>query len=166
MIRAATVNDAAAIAAIYNHYIEHTAITFEEEAVAAEQMQSRIQTVQQAQLPWLVLEEQGTVLGYAYATPWRVRSAYRFSVESTVYLHKDAGGRGLGSQLYTELLAQLQQCGRRVVIGGIALPNQASVALHEKLGFEKVAHFAQVGLKFERWTDVGYWQLIFDQGAA
>ena len=98
-------------------------------------------------------------LGYAYATSWRVRSAYRFSVESTVYVATGHGGKGNGSALYRSLIAALREPGLQVVIGGLALPNEASVALHECIGFEKVAHFRRVGRKFEQWIDVGYWEL-------
>jgi phosphinothricin acetyltransferase len=158
LIRDAQVGDAAAIAEIYNHYVGSTTITFEEEPVTAEEMTRRLHAVQASGLPWLVAEIDGSVAGYAYATKWRERSAYRFSVESTVYLRHDAHGRGLGRALYEELLGALAATGVHVVIGGIAQPNPASVALHEKLGFENVAMFRQVGRKFDRWIDVGYWQ--------
>ena len=99
-------------------------------------------------------------MGYAYATAWRVRRGYRYSTEVTVYVDPGAGGRGIGSLLYTDLIAALQERGIHAAMGGIALPNDASVALHEKFGFKKVAHFEQVGVKFDRWIDVGYWQRI------
>jgi L-amino acid N-acyltransferase YncA len=111
--------------------------------------------------PWIVAESEGRIVGYAYATQWRERRAYRFSVESTVYLASDAIGAGIGSALYASLLDRLQQLDVRCVIGGIALPNSASVALHEKLGFVKVAQFEKVGWKQDRWIDVGYWQKVF-----
>jgi L-amino acid N-acyltransferase YncA len=158
-LRLATPDDGAAIAAIYNHYITTTTISFEEAEVSAADMAQRVADVLAAGLPWLVEVEGETLLGYAYATKWRVRHAYRFSVESTVYLAHDQARRGLGSRLYRELLERLRVAGCHLVIGGIALPNEASVALHEKLGFEKVAHFQEVGYKFNRWLDVGYWQL-------
>jgi phosphinothricin acetyltransferase len=158
MIRPATIADAAAIAAIYNHYVTTTTISFEEQAVTVEEMARRIGEVK-ARLPWYVLERDGAVLAYAYATPWRVRSAYRFSVESSVYVAPDQARQGLGTQLYRTLLDDLRARGLQVVIGGIAQPNPASVALHEALGFSKVAHFSRVGCKFGRWVDVGYWEL-------
>lgn len=159
LLRTACADDGEAIAAIYNPYIADTVISFEEAPVDAAEMRQRMAKVAEAGLPWLVAEEDGELLGYAYATPWRVRSAYRYAVESSVYLAPAARGRGLGSQLYTELLAILRQRGLHTVIGGIAQPNAASVALHEKLGFKQVAMFEQVGLKFGRWVDVGYWQV-------
>lgn len=159
MIRRATEEDAAEICEIYNHYVLETAFTFEEEPVGAEEMSQRIRETLPS-LPWLVWKEDERVLGYCYASKWKGRSAYRYSVESTVYLRPDGVGRGLGTKLYRSLLAELRDRELHVAIGGIALPNAASVALHEKLGFEKVAHFRQVGMKFNRWVDVGYWQLI------
>ncbi len=158
MIRAATPADAAAIAAIYNHYIATTTISFEEQAVTAAEMAQRIREVS-ATLPWLVHEEGGAIAGYAYATRWRVRSAYRFAAETSVYVAHGRGGQGIGSALYTALLAELRVRGMHMAIGGIAQPNPASVALHERLGFVKVAHFSEVGRKFGRWIDVGYWEL-------
>ena len=98
------------------------------------------------------------VVGYAYAGRWHDRSAYRYSVETTIYLDADHLGKSIGSGLYAALLQQLKERGMHVAIGGIALPNPGSVALHEKLGFRKVAHYGEVGFKFNRWIDVGYWQ--------
>jgi L-amino acid N-acyltransferase YncA len=158
MIRPATSDDAQAIAAIYNYYIDNTQVTFETEAVTAPEMSRRIGET--APLPWLVAEGPSGVIGYAYASKWRTRHAYRFSVETTVYLRQDASGRGIGSRLYGVLLDDVRARGVHTAIGGIALPNQASVALHEKLGFVECARFNEVGFKFDRWVDVGYWQLL------
>ncbi len=165
-IRLATAADAAAIIAIYNHYINNTTISFEEQAVTEVQMQERIAEVLAKGLPWLVLEIAGALVGYAYATPWRARHAYRFSVETTVYLAPGQARRGLGRQLYEELLARLTAHGCHLAIGGIALPNPASVGLHEALGFRQVACFNEVGYKFDQWLDVGYWQKILHVGGA
>jgi len=126
--------------------------------VTPEEIARRMERVQSACLPWLVAEEDSQVVGYACATPWKTRTAYRFSVEITVYLVPERAGRGIGSALYRNLLAILQARGIHAVIGGIALPNEASVALHEKFGLRKVAHFQEVGFKLNRWIDVGYWQ--------
>jgi L-amino acid N-acyltransferase YncA len=163
MIRNATTNDSGQIGDIYNHYVLRTPITFEEKRVPPEDMARRIQETLQS-LPWLVWEEERQVLGYAYASMWKGRSAYRHSVESTIYLHPDSVGKRIGSQLYGALLTDLRQRQFHTVIGGIALPNDASVALHEKFGFRKVAHFEQVGNKFGQWIDVGYWQLLLVKG--
>ena len=158
MIRTATVQDAEAISLIYNHYIANTVITFEEKLVKSDDIASRIKATQAAGLPWLVAENNNKVLGYAYASPWKSRSAYQFSVETSVYLAPDASRKGWGSQLYQALFIQLKTAKVRTVIGGIALPNPASIALHEKLGMQKSAHFSEVGYKLNQWVDVGYWQ--------
>jgi phosphinothricin acetyltransferase len=161
-IRLAQPADAAAICAIYNHYVETTAISFETDTVSVDTMAARIAEVQ-LQFPWLVFEEQGVVLGYAYASKWKPRAAYEKSVESSVYLHRDAGGRGIGKKLYKRLFEKLKAQGVHLVIGGIALPNAASVGLHESVGFIKCGQFSEVGRKFDRWIDVGYWQLNLEQ---
>ena len=161
-IRSATADDAAAIAAIYNPYVAHTCITFETDAVSAEEMHARIAGGDEANLPWLVAMSNGVVSGYAYASKWKGRCAYRYAAESTVYLDPSSQGHGVGRQLYIALLDRLKSRGIRTIIGGIALPNEASIRLHERLGFEKVAHFKRVGFKQDRWIDVGYWQLLLD----
>jgi phosphinothricin acetyltransferase len=159
MIRTCEARDAAAIAGIYNYYVRETVITFEEASVSADEMTRRIAAVG-AKFPWLVAEHDGGVVGWAYATEWRPRSAYRFSVETTVYVAESHHGRGIGAALYRALIEALRQRKLHSAVGGIALPNPASVALHEKLGFRKIAHFAEVGRKLDRWVDVGYWQLL------
>nr|WP_295708906.1 arsinothricin resistance N-acetyltransferase ArsN1 family B [uncultured Halomonas sp.] len=159
MIRDAEKGDSDAVAHLYNHYIENTPISFEEKPVPGAVIQQRIESVQSAGLPWIVAVEDDTVMGYAYATKWKDRSAYRFAVEASVYLAKQAHGRGLGASLYETLFAKLRESGIQTVIGGITLPNPASVALHEKMGMKKVAQFEKVGFKFGQWHDVGYWQL-------
>lgn len=162
ILRDATRTDAAAIAALYNPYILDTAVTFEETPVSADTMATRLDDTQRVGLPWLVLERDGCLLGYAYATPWKARSAYRCSVEVSVYVDRAAHGAGHGTQLFDALLRRVREAGMRAAIGGITLPNAASVALHEKFGFRHVGRFAQVGRKFDRWIDVGYWQRVFD----
>lgn len=158
LIREATVADGGPIAAIYNYYIDETIITFEEDRVDGHEMARRIRDVQLAALPWLVAVEEGAVAGYAYATTWRTRVAYRYCTEVTVYLDRYRFARGLGTALYEALFASLEGSGMHALLGCIALPNDASVALHEKFGMKKVAHFEEVGFKFGRWIDVGYWQ--------
>jgi L-amino acid N-acyltransferase YncA len=134
-------------------------ITFEEEPVDEPEMARRIGAVT-ALLPWLVFEREGTIEGYACATPWKARSAYRFAVESTVYVSRISVRRGIGTRLYEALIAELRARGMHCMIGGIALPNPASVALHEGLGFKKVAQFLEVGFKLGRRVDVAYWELM------
>ena len=159
MMRIATTADAAAIADIYNHYVRETVVTFEETPVSTDEMARRIADVG-TRYPWLIYEYDGAVVGWAYATEWKTRSAYRFSVETTVYLADSHRGRGTGTALYEALIAELKARKLHTAVGVIALPNSASVALHEKLGFAKIGHVAEVGRKFDRWVDVGYWQLI------
>lgn len=150
--------DETVIVDIYNHYIQHTTITFEETPLSALEMRDRIDACTQ-KYPWLVCEVDGQVMGYAYATAWKARAAYRHTVEATVYVREGCAGQGIGKALYTALLAALFEQGCHVVLGCIALPNAASVGLHEHMGFKQVAHFPEVGRKFEQWLDVGYWQI-------
>jgi phosphinothricin acetyltransferase len=157
-IREATPADAGPIAAIYNHYVAHTIVTFEEDLVSEGEMARRIEEVRAVPLPWLVAHEGGRVAGYAYATRWRARWGYRFSTEVTVYLDPAMAGRGIGSTLYGGLFPLLEAQGLHAIVGAIALPNPASVALHERFGMRQVAHFSEVGFKLGRWVDVGYWQ--------
>ena len=157
-IRTATIQDAQAICSIYNYYIENTVVTFEEEGVSAKEMAKRISTVS-SKYPFLAAEHENTVIGYAYATEWKNRSAYRFSAEITIYLDHEMKGKGIGSLLFSALLDQLRKTNLHALVGGIALPNSASVALHEKYGFKKIAQFEEVGFKFNQWVDVGYWEL-------
>jgi L-amino acid N-acyltransferase YncA len=158
-IRHCLPSDAARICEIYNHYVRETVITFEEEPVAESEMASRIREIG-GRWTWLVAEDAGTVAGYAYASAWKTRSAYRYSVESTVYIAPEQTRRGFGMLLYRALIAALRARNVHYVTGGIALPNPASVALHERLGFRKIGHFSEVGFKLGRWVDVGYWELI------
>jgi len=159
MIRPATSGDAEQIAAIYNYYVENSTVTFEEEPLPAPEIERRIIDVS-TNNPWLVSEQQDLITGYAYATPFDARGAYRNSVETTVYLTRDNIGQGLGSKLYAALIEDLRSRNRHCAVGKIALPNGASVALHEKFGFEKVAQLREIGFKFDQWIDVGYWELL------
>ena len=159
MIRIATEQDAQAITSIYNYYIENTVVTFETEVISVDTILARMKTVNVANLPWLVaVNNQGQVVGYAYASPFRERYAYRFSVEITVYIDKTSAKQGFGTALYMALISELKALKMHVIIGVITLPNEQSVALHEKMGMTKVAHFYEIGYKFEQWLDVGYWQ--------
>jgi L-amino acid N-acyltransferase YncA len=158
MIRAATESDAQAIADIYNYYIANTVVAFEEQAISKNDILERMEKITGAGLPGLVAEDGGVVIGYAYAGKWNVRSAYRHTVESTVYLSNSSVAKGWGTRLYQALFDTLRHKSIHVVIGGITLPNPASVALHEKFGMKQVAHFPEVGFKFGKWLDVGYWQ--------
>ncbi len=156
-IRPITESDAAATCAIYNAYVLETVITFEQTPVIETDMAQRIRDTT-ALYPWLVAEINEKIVAYAYATRWRTRAAYDHTLESTIYVDLHYTGRGIAKPLYLELLRELKARGVHVVVGCIALPNDASIALHEKCGFVKVAHFPRVGRKFERWVDVGFWQ--------
>lgn len=156
-IRACNQEDIPAICGIYNHYIAHTVITFEETPVSVVEMQKRVETNSQL-FPWLVYEENEKIIGYAYASKWKDRSAYKYTAEVTVYLHPAHCAKGIGSILYQALIEQLSKNGIHVLLACIAIPNTASETIHEKFGFHQVAHFREVGFKFGRWLDVGYWQ--------
>ena len=162
MIRAVKLEDAKEIAEIYNYYILNSCVTFEELPVSAEEMRGRIE-VAYLKFPWLVFEKDNEILGYACASSWKPRSAYKHTVEITVYLKKEATKNGIGSLLYAALIGQLTDLGFHAVIGGISLPNEASIALHEKFGFEKIAQFKEVGYKFKKWIDVGYYELLINK---
>jgi L-amino acid N-acyltransferase YncA len=159
LIRPAQPEDAAAIAAIYNHYIINTTITFEEQAVSEADMRLRLEEVVRTH-PWLVYESDGAVIGYAYGHPFHARSAYRRTVECAIYLDHNHIGQGVGRKLYQHLLDLLSGEGYHVALGIVALPNEPSQRLHEALGFEKAGELREVGYKFGRWIDVGHWQLL------
>ena len=155
--------DIEAIADIYNHYVENSVVSFEEATVSVVEIGERVAKVSANGLPWFVAEDaQSNILGFAYASPWKTRSAYRFTVELTVYLASEAISQGWGTKLYSAVVRDLKETPVKTVVAGITLPNPASVAIHEKFGLKKVAHFEKVGFKFGRWLDVGYWQADMD----
>ena len=157
-IRLATADDAAAIAAIYAPYVTDTPVSFEAEPPDEVEIRRRIGEGGRL-YPWLVAAEpDGTILGYASASRFRPRHAYRFTVETSVYLDPRAHGRGLGRALYERLLALLTAQGFTQAIAAITLPNPASVRLHEKLGFTATGTYRDVGQKFGTWHSVGLWQ--------
>ncbi len=158
-LRAVTAADAAAICAIYNEHVRASIVTFEEDPVGEDEMVRRIAELA-PRLPWLVAEHGGGFAGYAYAAPWKARSAYRHTVETTIYLQPGLQRRGIGTALYTALLGELRRRGLHCALAGISLPNDASVALHERLGFRPAGCLHEVGRKFGRWIDVGYWERL------
>ena len=158
-IRPVNLADAAQIAEVYNYYIQKTHHTFETESLGAEEMQKRISEVTE-NYPYLVAEEYGEIYGYAYATQFKLRQAYAFSAEVSIYVKNAAKQKGIGTELYMQLFDELADTDIHAVFAGISLPNDASVRFHEKLGFSKVAHFREVGYKLGRWVDVGYWEFI------
>ncbi|MDR1601474.1 MAG: GNAT family N-acetyltransferase [Tannerella sp.] len=161
MIRKARKEDAGAIAAIYNYYVTHTATTFETELVSEEEMRERIIRIS-TEYPYFVYEKDRFIVGYSYATLWKKRKAYSHTVESTVYVSPGHTHEGIGTALMHRLTDALRQMHIHAIIACITIPNDESIALHEKLGFTKASHFRQVGWKFERWLDVGDWQLVFE----
>lgn len=152
--------DVAPATALTNWYIEHTAVHFAYDHVSEATFQAAWQQGRTTH-PWLAVEVDGVFAGYAKAGVWRDRKAYERTCETGIYVERGMEGRGVGRALYGELLPRLQAAGFHTVIGGMTLPNPASAALHERAGFRKVAHFEQVGRKFDQWHDVGFWQLTF-----
>jgi L-amino acid N-acyltransferase YncA len=164
-VRPATADDAAAIADIYAPIVRETTISFEAEPPAAAEIGRRM-TADPVPLPWLVAETAREVAGYAYAAQFRSRQAYRWSVETSVYVAASARGRGAGRALYSRLLAELHTLGYVSAFAGIALPNDASVRLHEAAGFTRVGIFPAAGYKHGRWVDVGWWGIELRQARA
>jgi len=156
-IRLATADDAAAIASIYAPYVTGSAVSFETEPPDEVEMRSRILAGGDL-YPWLVADDQGEILGYAYACAFRARKAYRFAVEATVYVAGGAQGRGIGRQLYAALIPMLEAQGFTQAIAAITLPNEASVRLHEAQGFAQAGVYREVGFKLGEWRSVGLWQ--------
>jgi L-amino acid N-acyltransferase YncA len=156
--RVATIDDADAIRDIYAPYCESSNVSFETVAPTREQMAERITRIREM-YPWLVAVTDGRVAGYVYATRFRERAAYRWSVEAAVYIASDQHRRGLGRALYTSLFSILRVQNFSKVVAGITLPNPASVRLHESVGFRSAGRFAGVGHKNGTWLDVGWWQL-------
>ena len=157
-IRLATESDAEQILAIYAPFVRDTAVTFEITIPTVEEFAERVSTVLQ-RAPWLVCEDTGHVLGYAYATHHREREAYRWCVESSVYIHAKHRRNGVGRALYNALFDCLRLQGYYTIYAGIALPNPASISLHEGMGFEPVGVYRASGYKLGRWHDAGWWQL-------
>ena len=158
-IRMATPEDAGAIADIYMLYVRDTAISFETVPPSAKEMRSRLTTTL-AQLPWLVITDRERVKGYAYASPHRARDAYRWCIDVSLYLDRSLHRRGHGRRIYTALLNLLGAQGYINAYAAIALPNPASVGLHEAMGFTAVGVFHRVGFKNGTWWDVGWWHRL------
>ena len=154
-IRPAREADAAAIAAIYRPYVETTRISFEESAPHAEEMALRMQSPLH---PWLVAEEDGRIIGYASSSPYHRRPAYRWTVETSIYVAQGAHGVGVGRTLLTALIELLTRQGFVTAIAAIALPNPVSIALHERLGFAPAGTYRGAGFKLDEWADVSLWQ--------
>jgi L-amino acid N-acyltransferase YncA len=158
-IRDVRLKDAAGIAEIYRPIVEFTTISFEESAPDSDEVAARVRSIASA-YPWLVACLDDRVIGYTYAHRFRERSAYRHSVEVSVYVGEPARGCGVGRKLYETLLARLRDLGYHRAFAGIALPNDASIALHRSVGFEMIGIYSESGRKFERWIDVAWWQRV------
>jgi L-amino acid N-acyltransferase YncA len=156
--------DAAACLEIYAPFVRETAVSFEENVPTLEEFEGRIRSTT-ATHPWLVMEVEGRVVGYAYASQHRPRAAYRWAAEVTVYIDAHHHRSGIGRRLYVELLGRLRRQGFRLAVAGITLPNDASVGLHEAMGFEPVGVYERIGWKAGAWHDVGWWQLDLRPGA-
>lgn len=147
--------DAEAITAIYNHFVATSIATFDLDPKSVEAFRKRIES---GSHPWLVCVHEEQVVAYSHASPWKAKRAYERTVESTLYVQPEFARRGIGMRLYRDLLVRLKLAGVHTVLGGITVPNDASVSMHEKLGFERVGIMSEVGWKFDRWIDVEYWQ--------
>ena len=158
MIRKATLADTSALLEIYNYYVIHTAVTFDEVALSLNAFTEKLELILK-DYPCIVFEDNNEILGFAYGSKFRPKPAYNYTVESTVYVKNGAHGKQIGSKLYTELIEQLKQRNFKSVLGVLTIPNPASVKLHEKFGFTQVAHLKEVGFKFDAWLDVGIFQL-------
>jgi phosphinothricin acetyltransferase len=163
MVRPVNAADAQAICGIYNYYIANTAITFEEEPISAGEMENRIRAIT-AKYPWFVWEAAGNIAAYAYVHDWQKRAAYRYAAELSIYVKHGYEGQGIGRKLISHLLEAVKKTEIHVLVSGITMLNERSVALHEKFGFRKIAQFDEIGFKLDKWLDVGYWELIIGAG--
>jgi phosphinothricin acetyltransferase len=161
LIRSFVQADVAPACRLTNHYIQHTAVHFGLRPATDEEFRQLWESARQTH-PWLAADLDGRFAGYAKAGPWRSREAYALTAEVGLYVESFAQRRGVGRALYAELLERLRHAGFHTAIGGIALPNEASIRLHEAMGFTHAGTFRGVGRKFDRWHDVGFWQLMLE----
>ncbi|MFJ3672706.1 GNAT family N-acetyltransferase [Streptomyces sp. NPDC090106] len=167
VVRPAATADMRAVADIYTHYVRHTVATFEETPPAVADWERKLGDLAGRRLPFLVAELSGRVVGFAYASPWRPKPAYRYTVEDTVYLTPEAAGRGLGSALLEAVIARCAEAGVRRMISVVAdTGSEASLALHRRLGFTDAGHLADVGFKHGRWVGTFLLQRTLEQGPA
>lgn len=162
MIRPMTLNDVGEIASIYAHYVNNTVITFDTEVPSEAEMARRLTPIIEHDPAW-VCEEDGKIVGYCYAHEWKVKKAYSTTAETTIYLHPDYPGKGYGKLLMNRLIDDCRNRSFHALIACITIPNEPSVRLHEKLGFEQVSCFREVGRKFDRWLDVADYELILSR---
>ena len=158
MIRTFQIKDTQQLLDIYNYYVINSVATFDDKALSIETFSEKITDINN-NYPFIVFEEYNKILGYAYGSKFRPKPAYNKTAESTVYVKQGEHGNQIGTLLYKELLTLLKKENYHVILGVLTLPNEASVKLHEKFGFKQVADLKQVGFKFGKWQDVGFWQL-------
>jgi phosphinothricin acetyltransferase len=162
-VRAATEDDLVRVRDIVNHYIEHSVFNFRTEPQSIDEVRA-LWAQRHEQFPWLVAAVDGQVVGVAYAGPWNERAAYQWTVEATIYVDPSTHRRGVGDALYAKLLNRLRAQGFHSAIAVIALPNEPSVRLHERHGFQRVGRLREVGYKHDAWHDVGFWQCLVADG--
>lgn len=160
MIRKARLSDAKAIVDIYNYYIKETTITFEIDELTPQDMQERIEKTHNCGYPFIVYEENGELVGYAYVRKWRERVSYRNTLETSVYVNKDMKKNGVGKKLYKALIEECEKIGAHVLMGVVSDTNVASKNFHKRIGFEKTGHFKEVANKFDKFIDVEFWSLM------
>lgn len=158
MIRSVEINDAEAIVKIYNYYITNTVVTFETKAVKCDEMKNRIKDKIEKN-PWIVYEEEGEILGYAYVGEINPKEAYSKTREVTIYVDKNSIGKGIGSKLMKELIKRCKEFKFHLLVSLITVPNEKSMILHERFGFERAGLLKEAGFKMNKWLDVSYWQL-------
>jgi phosphinothricin acetyltransferase len=163
MLRNVKLSDAVRLTEIYNYYITNTIITFEETVISAQEMEERICRILHKNYPCWVYEEAGKVTGYAYVDTWRSRRAFDITLETSIYLDINEKGRGIGTVLYQRLIEEARQINIHSLIGVISLPNDESIRLHRKLGFQPAGNFKESGWKFDRLIDVEFWQLMLNE---
>ncbi|QQR39140.1 GNAT family N-acetyltransferase [Devosia rhizoryzae] len=151
-------SDVPAITTIYRHYVDHTAITFDTEAPGEEAIAEKYAGLKRLGHPLIIAEREGRTVGYAYASFYRPRAAYRFTCEDSIYLDPEEKGRGIGKALLTELLEQSRAFGFKQMLAVITADTANSIAIHEKFGFKRVGYYEAVGLKFDRWHDIVHLQ--------
>lgn len=162
LIRSANTNDSKVISDIFNHYVVNSFFTFEENPISTEGMQQKISEILDANLPFLVIINNDIILGYCNLHNWNNRLAYQHTKELSIYLNPNFTKKGIGSLLLSELLKNLNRESIHCILSTIAIPNEASVALHKKFGFEQASHMKQVGKKHGEWRDIEHWELILD----
>lgn len=165
MIRDVAISDTKRIHQIYNKYVKESRATFREQPLSLQETKAQIERITK-EFPWIVYEEADQVIGYTFADKWKEKTAYRYTVETSIYLDPEHLEKGIGSKLKQAMIEELRKRGFHTVISAISLPNPASIAMCEKFGFKKVGQLREIGYKFDEWVDVGYWQLLLQEKPA